>query len=230
MIYQVIPHTVFALGTSEPYGATSIQFLTRECCIREDGVTGRSIKRAERSTTVLRARVSAGWKGVKSSISTLTISVLIVRFQVVLATWHIRSEIRHFESDLLVPFCLQERSGKGRIREHVCISSVGTFLSLRKGEACVPCSHPSQATNSALLSRALRWHCSLDEAALHLPSTWNDRRPCQREVRTACRKRIVTAATHYPTSASQTTSLQEDRYVPLVASGEDDFGLGSRHS
>jgi 5-methyltetrahydropteroyltriglutamate--homocysteine methyltransferase len=37
----------------------------------------------------------------------------------VLATWDIRSEIRHLESDLLVPFCLQERSGTGRIREHV---------------------------------------------------------------------------------------------------------------
>src|SRR5260221_8323207 len=62
---------------------------------------------------------------------------------------------RHLESDLLVPCCLQESSGKGRIREHACISSVGPLLSLRKGEACVPRSHPSQATNTSLLSRAL---------------------------------------------------------------------------
>jgi len=63
-------------------------------------------------------------------------------FETVLATWHICSEIRHFESDLLVPFCLQESSGTGRIREYAWISCVGTFLSLHKGEACVPCSHP----------------------------------------------------------------------------------------
>jgi hypothetical protein len=74
----------------------------------------------------------------------------------VLATWHIRSEIRHFESDLLIPFCLQQRSARDRIREHACISSVGTFLSLRKGVACVPFSHLSQAPNSAVLSRTLR--------------------------------------------------------------------------
>jgi hypothetical protein len=82
--------------------------------------------------------------------------------------WDIRSEIRHLESDLLVLFCLQERSGTGRIREHACISYVGTFLSLRKGEACVPCSHPFQVTNSSLLSRAPQWHLSSDETALHL--------------------------------------------------------------
>ena len=86
-----------------------------------------------------------------------------------LATWVIRSEKRHFQSDLLVPFCLQQRSDKGRIRVHACISYVGTFLSRHKGEACVPCSHLSQATNSSLLSRAPRWHCSLDETALHPP-------------------------------------------------------------
>ncbi len=103
------------------------------------------------------------------------------RAEVVLATWHIRSEIRHVESDLLVPFCLHEKSGRGRIREHACISYVGTFLSLRKGEACVPFSHPSQATNRSLLSRTSRWHCSLDETALHLSSAWSDRRPRQRE-------------------------------------------------
>src|SRR3989442_2411859 len=129
----------------------------------------------------------------------------------VLATWVIRSEKRHFQSDLLGPCCLQERSDKGRIREHACISYVGTFLSRHKGEACVPCSHLSQTTNSSLLSRAPRWHCSLDETALHLPSARNDRRPCQREVRTARRKCVVTAATHHPASAGQTTGLQEDR-------------------
>jgi hypothetical protein len=32
--------------------------------------------------------------------------------------WDIRSEKRHLESDLLVLFCLQERCGKDRIREH----------------------------------------------------------------------------------------------------------------
>src|SRR5260221_1099344 len=97
-------------------------------------------------------------------------------------TWHIRSEIRHFESDLLVPFCLHEKNGRGRIREHACLSHVGTFLSLRKGVACVSCSHLSQASNCALLSRAPRWHCSLDETALHLPAIWSNHRPYQREV------------------------------------------------
>src|SRR2546421_2371866 len=132
---------------------------------------------------------------------------------------------RNLERDLLAPFCLQERGGKVRIREHSCISNFGTFHSLRKGEACVPCSHPYQTTNSSLLSRTLRWHCSLDETALHLPSVWNNSRPCQREVRTACRKRVVAATTHHPTSASQTTGLQEDRYIPLGASCEDDSDL-----
>ena len=184
----------------------------QECCLSRGWRDGQIHKTGGALNNVfLRARFSAGWKGVKSSISTLTIFVLIVRFQVVLATWHIRSEKSSFESDLLVPFCLQERSGTGRIREHACLSYVGLFLSLRKGEACVPCSHLSQASNSSLLSRAPRWHCSLDEIALHLPSAWNDHRPCQREVRTACRKRVVTAATHHPASASQTTGLQEDR-------------------
>ncbi len=36
----------------------------------------------------------------------------------VLATWDIRSEKRHLESELLVLFCLQERCSKDRIREH----------------------------------------------------------------------------------------------------------------
>jgi len=88
---------------------------------------------------------------------------------------------------------------------------IDTFLSLRKGEASDPCSHPSQATTSSLLSHASRWHGSLDETALPLSSAWNDRRPCQREARTARRKRVVTAATHHPASARQTTGLQEDR-------------------
>ena len=150
----------------------------------------------------------------------------------VLATWDIRSEKRLFESDLLVLFCLQERSDKGRIRGHACISCFGIFLSLCKGEACVSCSHPYEATTSSSVSRALRWHCSWDETALHLSSAWNDRGPCQREVPTACRKRVVTAATHHPASAGQTTDLQEDRSVPLGASGEDDADLeaGALHS
>src|SRR5260370_17700585 len=101
---------------------------------------------------------------------------------------------------------------------------VGTY-SLRKGEACVPCSHPSQASNNSLLSRTPRWHCLLDETALHLPSAGNDHRPCQRQVRTTCRKRVATAATYHPASASETTGLQEDRYVPHVASGEDTSDL-----
>jgi hypothetical protein len=45
----------------------------------------------------------------------------------------------------------------------VCFSCVGPFLSLRKGEACVPCSSLSQATYSSLLSRALQWHCSFED-------------------------------------------------------------------
>jgi len=59
---------------------------------------------------------------------------------------------------------------------------VSTFLSLRKGEARVPYSHSYQATASSLLSHASRWYGSLVETALHLPSAWNDHRPCQREV------------------------------------------------
>jgi hypothetical protein len=114
---------------------------------------------------------------------------------------------KRLESDILVPFCLQERSGKGRIREHAWTSCFGNFLFLCKGVACVPCSYPSQTTTSTLLSRALRWHGSWDETALHPPSAWNDRRFRQREVRTACRKRVVTAATHHPTPAGQTTGL-----------------------
>src|SRR2546421_10884021 len=35
---------------------------------------------------------------------------------------------KQLESDLLVPFCLRERSGTGRIRESACISYVDTFL------------------------------------------------------------------------------------------------------
>ena len=35
---------------------------------------------------------------------------------------------KQLESDLLVPFCLRERSGTGRIREAACISYVDTFL------------------------------------------------------------------------------------------------------
>ncbi len=131
--------------------------------------------------------------------------------------WDIRSKKRLLESDLLVPFSLQERSSKGRISEHACISYFSTFLSLRKGEACVPCSHPYEATTNSLLSRAPQWHCSLDETALHLPFAWNDRRSCQREVPTACRKCVVTKASHHPASAGQTTGLQEDRSVPLGA-------------
>jgi len=99
------------------------------------------------------------------------------------------------------------------------------YLSLCKGEACVSCSHPYEVTTSSSVSRALRWHCSWDETALHLSSAWDDRGPCQREVPTARRKRVVTAATHHPASAGQTTDLQEDRSVPLGASGEDDSDL-----
>jgi hypothetical protein len=120
---------------------------------------------------------------------------------------------------------LQERSGKDRIRGHACTSCIGIFFFLCQGVACVLCSHPSQTTTRSVLSRALRWHGSLDKTALHLSSAWNDRRSCQREVRTACRKRVVTAATHHPASANQTTGLQEDRSVPLGASGEDDSDL-----
>ena len=138
-------------------------------------------------------------------------------------------EQRLFESDLLVPFCLQEKSDKGRIREHACISRFG--ISLCKGEACVPCSYPSQATNSPVLSRAPREYGSLAETALHLPSAWNAHRPCQREVPTACRKRVVTAATRHSASASQTTGLPEDRPVSPGAAGQDgsDLGTGSLH-
>jgi hypothetical protein len=124
---------------------------------------------------------------------------------------------KYLESDLLVPFCLQERSGEGRIREPSWTSCSGIFLFLCKGVACVPCSHPSQTTTCSSLSRALRWHYSLGKTAPHLSSAWNDRRPYQREVPIACRKRLVTRAPHHPASANQTTGLQEDRSVPLVA-------------
>jgi hypothetical protein len=67
---------------------------------------------------------------------------------------------RRLESDLLVPFCLQERSGKGRSREHSYISHFDTFLSLRKGEACVSYTHSYQATNSASLLHAIFSFCS----------------------------------------------------------------------
>jgi hypothetical protein len=114
-------------------------------------------------------------------VKTERTDVRIASMEVVLATWDIRSENRHLKSDMLVPLCLQERDGKGRIREYSCILYLSTFLSLRKGEACVPCSHPYQATNSSLPSRAPRWYGSLDETALHLPSAWNASRPCESE-------------------------------------------------
>jgi hypothetical protein len=136
----------------------------------------------------------------------------------VLATWDIRSE----KGTLRAIYwshsaCSREATKVESESRHVFYNLVPFFLSLRKGEACVPSSHPSQATTSSLLSSAPRWHGSLVETALHLPSAWNDRRPCQREVRTACRKRHVTKASHHPASASQTTGLQEDREVPLGA-------------
>jgi hypothetical protein len=65
-------------------------------------------------------------------VFTHTISLFLTYVVVnrpVLATWDIRSEKRQLESDLLVPFCLQKRSGKGSIREHSCISYVGWYLS-----------------------------------------------------------------------------------------------------
>jgi hypothetical protein len=49
------------------------------------------------------------------------------------SAWDIRSEIKQLESDLRVSCCLQERSGRGRIREHTCISHIDTFLSFSHG-------------------------------------------------------------------------------------------------
>src|SRR5258708_38387815 len=83
--------------------------------------------------------------------------------------WLLRTSVqkKYLENDLLVPFCLQERSGKDRIRGHACTSCIGIFLFLCKGVACVPSSHPSQTPTSSSLSRALRWHGSLDKTALY---------------------------------------------------------------
>jgi hypothetical protein len=148
----------------------------------------------------------------------------------VLATWDIRSEKAPWKrSTGPIPL-----AGKKRHRENqrACMYfSFGIFLFLCEGEACVPCSHPSQTTHSSVLSRTPRWHCSLDETALHLSSAWNDCRPCQREVRTACRKCVVTRASHHSASAGQAINLQEDRSVPLVASGDDalDLEAGALH-
>ena len=87
------------------------------------------------------------------------------------------------------------------------------------------------ATNSSVLSLAPRWHGSLDETALHLLSSWNDHRPCQREVRTACRKCVLATAAYCPASTSQKASLREDRQVPLVATYKDasDLEIGPLH-
>src|SRR5438132_13539442 len=56
----------------------------------------------------------------------------------VLATWDIRSEKRLFESDLLVLFCLQERSDKGRIRGHACIHALVSFFLFAKVNDVIP--------------------------------------------------------------------------------------------
>src|SRR5258707_421702 len=72
---------------------------------------------------------------------------------------------------------------------------------------------------------------SITIAVLYNDYTWNDHRPCQREARTACRKRVVTAATRHSASARQTTGLPEDRPVSPGAAGQDgsDLETGPLH-
>ena len=149
-----------------------------------------------------------------------------------LATWHIRSEKGALRAIYWShSACRREAAQVESESMHVYFMLWSLSFSLQRRSLC------------SLFSSLIRQRIALFFHALHdgivrwmkprstSSSAWNDRRPCQREVRTACRKRIVTAATHHPTSASQAACLQEDRSVPPGASGEDgsDLETGALH-
>jgi len=56
---------------------------------------------------------------------------------------------RRLESDLQAPFCLQESSGNGRIREQSCISYVGWYLAVQMSVSST-LAHASQDFSRAL--------------------------------------------------------------------------------
>ena len=148
----------------------------------------------------------------------------------VLATWHIRSEIRHFESDLLVPFCLHEKNGRGRIREHACLSHVGTFLSLRKGVACVSVlislRHRIALYFHALHDGIVRWMKPRSISLLHGAITDLTKGKSELLVENALlRQQLIILHRHVKRPVCKKT----DRFLLLRAAREC-FGLGSRHS
>jgi hypothetical protein len=99
--------------------------------------------------------------------------------KVVPATWHIHSEKaavrrieccagylahpfwkKQLESDLLVPICLRERSGTGRIRESACISYVDTILFAKEKPVfpvLIPLRHRITLCFHALSDGIIRW-------------------------------------------------------------------------
>src|SRR5260370_19843377 len=67
---------------------------------------------------------------------------------------------KQLESDLLVPICLRERSGTGRIRESACISCVDTFLFAKEKPVfpvLIPLRHRITLCFHALSDGIIRW-------------------------------------------------------------------------
>src|SRR5215813_1492890 len=82
-----------------------------------------------------------------------------------------------------------------------------------------------------LLSYAPSWLLALDKTTENFLAAWDAGGSCQGAIRTCRRKCTPRPTTHHPSSASQATSVQEVRSVPLVASGENgsDLEAGTLH-
>ena len=111
-------------------------------------------------------------------------------------------------------------------RDPFCSYFLATrLICRRRGSIRAECMHLNQATRPFQLSRVSRACFALDQTTNGLSCARNTHRSDQRQTRTACRKRPVTASTDHLTSTNQTARLPAERPASPGASGQNGSDL-----
>jgi hypothetical protein len=141
--------------------------------------------------------------------------------KVVLATWVIRSGIRHFENDIPFLYIACKRR-KARVKLGVVNSFSCSHDNLRgrRNVFYESCSYTYPTVEGFQLGCASPSLCSLDQTAYFLIAARVARRSEQKQVPTQSGKRSLTPATHHSQSTGETTRLSQGGSITSRLAGQ----------
>ena len=159
------------------------------------------------------------------AMSTTCLQEQVLRWEPVLATWDICSEIGILHAIEHVCLPKHMRREYHQQRPFCSYSLPRRLFSRRRGSIRVLSIPFHQATNPFQLSHTPSLFFALDQTVADFPCARHACRHDERKIRTSCGKRPVTAPTDHPPSTGQTSRLSENRSVSPGGSRQDGSDL-----